>query len=219
MGVLLVSSICFVNTGYAALPLVNGTPTQYSVTVSQVAFHKVGDPSDTFTSYASGSGQYDIASVVPNANVGVLSATGVLSAGVYDQIRFTISKTMALKGASNGNLSNGLPCRTSSAGTVINDPLGNGSVSAAYLGAADSAAPQLESTAVPSGSGVILPSGVVDMGNGNLQITMPVSVRITNGSPNAKISINVTNAMIFFPLSASTCAVYPGPPTVNVTVS
>ena len=175
----------------------------------------MGDATGTFITYASGTGQYNIASVSPGSNVGTLSATGSLSSGSYDQINFTVSKTMSLTGASSGVLSNGLPCRTTSGGTVISDPFGDGSVSAIYLGAADTGTPQPETAVVPSGSGVTLPSGITDSGS-TFQITMPISFSVTNDAPNITVRFDVTNAIMFTAVTAFTCGVIPGPPTVTV---
>ncbi|MDR3491147.1 MAG: DUF4382 domain-containing protein [Gammaproteobacteria bacterium] len=219
MSALLASGLCIASTSYAATFAGNATPTQYLVNVSNVAFHKVGDPAGTFIPYASDAGQFDIASVPPNGNAGLLSSTGTLPSGTYDQIRFNVSKTMQLNGASNGNLGNGSPCRTVTPAVALNNPLGDNSVSVAYLGSTDGATPQLETTTVPSGSAVTLPSGYTDLGN-SLQGIVPVNFTVTNDvAPTTSIKINVTNAMMFTPTGVGTCAVFPGPPSITISVA
>lgn len=215
LSIFFTSGLLIANTSYAITG--NGTPTQYNVTLSQIEFHKVGDPSTTFITYASGSGQFDIAGVLPNNPVGVLTRTGNLPSGSYDQIRVTISKTMQLKGVSSSTLANGKFCRTTSSGVLVSNPFTG--VDSAYTGVAEATpgTPGLETTAVPTGSGVTLPSGLTDLGT-VFTDTIPVSFTVTGQVPKSTVKIDVTNAMYFQATDLNTCYVFPMPPVVTVTI-
>lgn len=196
----------------------NGTPTQYLLTISKIEFHKAGDSDSVYTTYANSTGQYDIAASDPGANVGVLSSTGTLSSGTYDKIRFTVSKTMSIKGSYNGTLSNGVTCRTTDTPTIVSDPFGNGSVSQVYLGETDGGAAELETVTVPSGSNVETSEDFADLGT-SFRGTLPVNFTISSAIPSVKLSFNVTNALMFQAYGGAQCVVFPGPPTVTVTVT
>lgn len=215
---LLVSGLLIAKGVYAAEFTGNGTPTEYLLTISQIAFHKTGDPASTYTIYASSTGQFDIAAVNPGTNVGILNESGVLTSGTYDKIRFTVSKTMSIKGSFNGTLSNGVTCRTTSNPTVVNDPLGDGSIDRVYLGATDGGVAELETVTVPSGSNVEASEDFTDLGT-SFRGTLPVNFTVTNAVPTVTVKFNVTNALQFIPYGPAQCAVFPGPPTVTVVVS
>lgn len=195
----------------------NTTPTKYLLSISQVSFHKAGDPASTFIPYATGTGQYDIASVSPNANVGVLQATGTLSQGTYDQVQLTVNKTMTLQ-ASNPSLTDSLPCRTTSTVTVITDPFGDKSLDKAYLGSRDGGTAQPETVTVPSGSKVKLPDSMKDNGS-TFTGTLPVNFTVSSANPTITIKFDVTNAITLQALNVSTCIVFPGPPSITIVSS
>lgn len=211
---LLIFSVFSVTSVYA----VTATPTKYTVILSQVDFHKNGAPSGQFTNYANGSTEVDIASVSAGQPCGQLNPTGKLTPGNYDQFRFTIAKTMTATGASTGNLSNGLPCRTVTGGALVTDPYGDGSISEAYLGATDGAAAEPETVIVPGGTSITLPSGFAVSGN-NFQVTLPVSIDVAGTVPQGTISFDVTGAIQFEVLDGTHCLVFPGPPTVTLTTA
>lgn len=191
------------------------TPTQYTVTLSKVEFRKAGGGS--FTTYARGSTQVNIASVGAGQPCGQLQPTGKLTPGNYDQMRFTVSKTMVVKGQSTGTLSNGVTCRTTSSSTLIQDPYGDGSVSEAYLGATDGAAPEAQTVIVPTGSAVTYPSGFASVGN-TIQATTPVAMNVAGSVPQGTVSFNVVNAIDFEPYGATQCLVFPVAPSINVSI-
>lgn len=196
----------------------NGTPTNYSVDLQQVEFHQVGTPSTTFFPYRTGSSSINIASVSPNEPCASLGPSGTPPAGQYDQFRVTVSKNMTITGASNGVLSNGLPCRTVANGAAISDPFGDGSVSVAYLGATDGGTPEAETVTVPSGSGVVLPSGFVAVGD-TIQATFPVNFSVTNAVPQSRVTFNVTNAVLFQAINLTQCVVVPMPPSISISIA
>lgn len=189
------------------------TPTQYTVTLSRVEFRKTG--SSAFTTYASGSTQVNIASVSAGQPCGQLNPTGKLTPGSYDTMRFTVSRTMVVKGQSTGVLSNGVTCRTTSSSTLITDPFGDGSVSAAYLGATDGGVPEAQTVLVPTGSAVTFPTGFSVVGN-NIQATMPVTMQVAGSVPRGTVSFDVTSAIQFQPYGVSQCLVFPSAPSITV---
>lgn len=194
------------------------TPTQYTVTLSQVDMHKSNAPASTFMTYARGSTQVNIASVGAGQPCGNLEPTNKLTPGNYNQFRFTVSKTMIVTGQTSGVLSNGVTCRTTSSGVLVVNPYGDGSISEAYLGATDGATPEPETVVVPSGSAVILPSGFVVAGN-NFQATLPMNMNVQGSVPQGTISFDVTNGIDFEPLGLTQCLVFPAPPTVRLNVA
>jgi hypothetical protein len=203
----------------------NATPTQYLVTVSNIQFHRVGDPSTTYITYASGTSTFDIAGTSPGGFVGKVQKTGNLLPGTYDKIRFTVSKSMKIKGASNGVLvGNGKTCRTISADSSVSNPFGDGSVNTAYLGATNSGSAELSNVAVPTGTSVTLPTGFTDQGSTMLG-TISVNFTIPEAPagtpilpPDITINFDVTNAIDFEAINATQCVVFPGPPSINVAV-
>lgn len=215
--IFLTSSILIASVSNAAFA-VEGTPTQYHVTVSAVEFHRTGDPAGTFVTYANSSGTFDIASANPGQAIGVLSSTDTLPAGDYDEMRFTISKTMSLQGSSSGTLANGVTCRTITGAAAVSDPFGDGSVDSAYVGATDGATPTLESVAVPSGSAITLPTDLADLGT-SFQVTTPMDFTVTDSPPDVTVKFDVTDAMDFLPYGATSCIIFPGAPTVTVTIA
>lgn len=212
---LMVASFLIVNQSYAQLPG-NTTPTEYIVSVSQVAFHKVGDPPNVFIPYAADAGQYNIASVSPHSNVGTLNATGTIQPGIYDEIQFIVSKTITLQGSQV--LMDGFPCRTDSTGGVLIDPFGDGSVSAVAIGSRDGGPAQSQVITVPSGPGVPLPPELIDLGS-SFKVILPVNFTITNAVPTVTVTFDVTNAMTLEGITDTLCVVYPQPPGINITVS
>lgn len=193
---------------------VTATPTQYTVTLSQVDFHKTTAASGSYTNYANGSTEVNIASVGAGQPCGQLNPTGNLTPGSYDEFRFTISKTMTVTGSSTGNLANGHPCRTVTGGALVTDPFGDGSITEAYQGSIDGAAAEPETVVVPGGTAVTLPTGFQVIGN-NFQVTLPIAMTVAGSVPQGTISFDVTNAVQFEVLDATHCLVFPGPPTVN----
>lgn len=211
---------------FAASFVGNGTPTIYNVTLKDVSFHKSGTPANSFISYASGTGQYDIAAANPGSPIGTLQSTSQLGAGVYDQMRFLVATSMVVKGAYVGLLPNGLPCRTVANGTVITDPVGDGSISEASLGSTDGGAPEQETIVVPTGSAVTLPSGYVFSGSSlsglaalNIQGTVPLSMTVAGTVPAVTASFNVTNSLMFMAYGPANCIVVPGPPVITITTA
>lgn len=194
----------------------NATPSQYSVNLQKVAFHQSGAASNSFITYASGSSNIDIAAVSPGQPCGSLAPSAPLPSGTYDQLQVTISKTMVLKGSSNGNLSNGKPCRTIAGGALVTDPFGDGSISSAYLGSTDGAAAESETVIVPSGTAVTLPSGMTTSGD-TLTQTVSATVNVANSVPSTRVSFDVTSGMLFEPLGANQCIVFPVPPGITIT--
>jgi hypothetical protein len=221
----LIISTLFVSSAVNATSFVgNGTPTVYNVTLQNVSFHKAGTPSNSFISYASGSGLFDIAAANPGSPIGTLQSTSQLGGGFYDQMRFQVSTRMVVKGAYVGLLSNGLPCRTVANGTVISNPAGDGSISQAALGSTDGGTPEEETIVVPSGYGITLPSGYVLVGTSlaglaalNIQGTVPVSMTVAGSVPTVTTTFNVTNSLMFLAYGPSNCLVIPGPPVITVT--
>lgn len=200
----------------------NATPTNYTVTLQNVAFHRVGAPSGSFTSYASGSGAFDIASASVGNPVGTLQSTGLLGPGDYDQIRFQVSKFMTVTANYSGAaLPNGVTqCRTVANATKITDPFGDGSVSVAYLGSTDGGTPEASTIEVPSGSSVDLPAGFTSVGESLQGIEDVAGMSVGNDAvPNVTVSFDVTNAVLFAAYGASGCVVFPGPPTVTISVA
>lgn len=213
---LLLASLLSATQVYAVGPIV-ATPSIYKVTVSEVGFHKVGDTAGVYTPYASGSGLYDIAAASPNANVGILTATGTLPPGTYDEIKFVVSKTMTLKGSAD--VGGGVTCRTVTGGAVIADPFGDGSVDQGYAGTTDPGAPEPEVVAVPSGTGVILPTGFTDLGT-SFQGVVATNLTVEGTEvPRVTVRFDVTNAIDFGLTPGGACVVFPGAPTVTVDVA
>lgn len=207
---------------FAAAFTGNATPTTYTVTLQDVSFHRVGASTSAFTSYASGSGAFDIASATAGNPVGTLQSNGVLGPGDYDQMRFQVSKFMTVSANYSGAaLPNGVTqCRTVANATKITDPFGDGSVSVAYLGSTDGGAPEASTIEVPSGSSVDLPAGFTSVG-GSLQGIVDISGMSVGGDavPNVTVSFDVTNSVMFAAYGASGCVVFPGPPTVTTTIA
>lgn len=210
----LIAGLLAIHPVYAEI----ATPTQYTVTLSEVAFHKTTAPANSYTVYANGSTQVNIASVGAGQPCGSLNPTGNLTPGSYDTFRFTVSKTMVVKGASTGNLANGLPCRTIAGGAVVTDPMGDGSISEAYLGSTADGTPEAETVVVPSGSGVTLPSGFVDLGS-SFQASMPISMNVSGSVPTGTVSFDVTNSIQFEAYGLTQCLVFPLAPTVTVNIA
>ena len=208
---LVISNECLAVTG-------NATPTEYSVNVENVEFHQVGAPANAFVAYNAGSANFNIASVAANAQVGSLLNTATPPSGNYDQFRVTVSNVFTITAASNGNLSNGKPCRTVTGGAAVTNPLGDGSISVAYLGATDGGMPEPETVTVPTGSAVVYPAGIVAVGN-SIQATFPSSFTITNKVPQATVKFNVTDAVLLEALGETQCIVLPMPPSVDVTIA
>lgn len=219
----LLSLLMLASTVYAGIE----TPTQYTVTLSKVEFSKTPQtPAERrlaqrnampFIPYAKGSIQVDIASVSPGQPCSQLQPTGQLNTGSYDQIRFTLARTMVVAGRTSAPLSNGVTCRTTSTGALIQNPFGDGSVSEAYLGATDGGTPEPQTVIVPTGTAVTLPTGFVIIGS-SFQATMPVSMRVVGSVPQGTISFNVTNAIDFEPLGLSQCLVFPAAPSITISV-
>lgn len=215
-GIIIASMLIVTNVGYAITFSGNATPTVYNVTLKSVSLHKSGTASDAFLPYASGSGLYDIAAANPGSPVGTLQSTNELTSGFYDQMQFQVARSMTVKSAYSGLLSNNLPCRTVANGSVITDPAGDGSISSASLGSTDGGTPEEETIVVPTGTGVTLPAGYVFSGS-NIQGTVPVSITATNSVPSIKAAFNVTNSIMFVAFGATQCLVIPGPPSISIT--
>lgn len=211
---LIIASVLLAGHAYAS----TATPTQYTVTLSKVEFHKADAPAGAFKTYARGSTQVNIASVSAGQPCGELKPTGTLTPGEYDEFRFTLSKTMTVTGSSVGNLSNGKPCRTITGGALVTDPYGDGSISEAYLGSTDGAAAEPETVVVPGGTAVTLPTGFVVQG-GNFQATIPLVMSVGTSVPQNTVSFDVTSAIQFEALGANQCLVFPGAPTVTLSTS
>lgn len=215
---LLALGILTTSASYAATFAGNATPTNYTVNLQQVSFHRVGAPVDAFASYASGSGAYDIAAATVGTPVGTLQSNGALGSGSYDQMRFEVSKTMNVTASYAGSLapSTATTCRTMANATAINDPLGDGSVSVAYLGSTDGGVAQEATIMVPTGSAVTLPAGYVDTGS-NIQGTVDIAgFTVADGEvPASRLNIDVTNSVMFVGYGASGCIVFPGPPVIT----
>jgi hypothetical protein len=194
------------------------TPTKYDVTLSSVSMHKSDAAASSFTTYASGSTDVNIASVSAGQPCGRLEPTGELTPGSYDQFRFVISRSMVVTGQTTGDLANGHPCRTVTGGALITDPYGDGSISEAYLGEIDGAAGTPETVIIPTGTGVVLPTGFETIGS-NFQVTLPMSMNVAGSVPQGTISFDVTSSVQFEVLDATHCLVFPGPPTINLNVA
>jgi len=215
VGILLASGL--IVSGESNAVTGNATPSQYSVNLQTVSFHPVGTPSSNYVTYRSGSSDINIAASQPDQPCAGLGPSANLPVGNYDEFRVLVSTTMTVSGSSNGNLSNGLPCRTIANGAVINDPFGDGSVSQAYLGSTDGGTPQAETVTVPTGSGVVLPSGFSVVGN-SIQATFPVSFTVKDKVPQGQVTFNVENGILFAPLGVSQCVVLPAPPSIQVSI-
>ena len=199
----------------------NATPTEYIITVNAIEFHRVGDNDNTYQSFVNKSTNWDIASANPGAALGSVNATNPLPVGTYDKIRFTVSKTMTIKGAIS-SLSDSSPCRTDAAGTTVSNPFGEGVLDTAYLGSRDGGTATAETVTVPSGSDVDPPSGMTDLGSsfrGTLTLASPFAVSTI--VPAITIKFDVSNAMQFvlLPDRSGRCVVFPGPPSIAVQVS
>lgn len=214
----LVVGVLFCKTSFAVGITGNATPTQYTVNVQDVLFHPVGAASNSYVPYYSGTSNLDIASVAPNHPAGTLLPSNTPSQGDYDSFRVTVSKTITLKGTSVGNLSNGSPCRTVAGGALITNPFGDGSVDAAYAGSTDGGTAESESVLVPTGTAVVLPAGVVDIGS-SLEATFSDSFTVAGSVPQGTITFNVTNSVYFAPTGLGTCVVIPMPPNIQVSVA
>ena len=195
----------------------NATPTKYVITVSKVEFHKSGDPDSTYTTFVDQTADWDIASVSAGASIGTMGASGALTAGTYDKVRFTVSKTMTIT-ASAASLSDSLPCRTESAPTIITDPLGDGSISAVYQGERDGGAAEPETMVIPTGSSAEPSSEFTDLGT-SFRGTLPITFTVTAAKPTITIKFDVTNAAQFVVISGGRCIVFPGPPSVAIDVT
>src|SRR3990167_2032186 len=200
----------------------NATPTKYVLTISAIEFHKVGDGATVFVPFVDTSAEWDIASANPDANIGTMSSTKSLPAGTYDKIRFTVSKTMTIQGATS-SLSGGAPSRTESDAQTVTNPFGAGVLDIGYLGARDGAASEPETVTVPSGSDVEASSDFTDLGTsfrGVLTLPNTFTISGTGGLPMIKLKFDVTNAMQFVVLPDQTnrCIVFPGPPSLAVDV-
>lgn len=209
----ILTALCISNTNvFAAAFSDSATPTEYIVTLKNVSFHKSGTALNDFIPYASGAGQFDIARATSNKPAGNLNPTGQLSAGNYDEVLFSISKSITIKGASTNLLSNGLPCRTVNHAAAINDPFGDGSVSIAYLGATDGGMPESETVTVSSGTGVDLPIGLIDQGK-DLEGRLPFSFNVAGNVPIITTRFDITHSIIFAAYGKQ-CLVFLKPPSV-----
>lgn len=196
----------------------NATPTKYVITVSQIQFHKKGAADGDFVTFISGASDWDIASTSAGSSIGTMKTAATLVSGVYDKLRFVVSKTMTLQGAV-ASLSDSLPCRTEGDAVSVSDPFGNGSVDTAYLGARDGGAAESETVTVPSGSSVQTSSEFENLGSG-FRITIPITFTVKNNQPNFKLAFDVTNAIQFvLRPGTSQCIVFPGPPSMSIGVT
>lgn len=200
----------------------NATPTSYILRISAVEFHKVGDDSSTYQPFVSTPADWDIASASAGANIGTMQGSSPLAAGSYDKIRFTVSKTMTITGAIS-SLSGGAPCRTEGDGQTVSNPFGAGVIDTAYLGARDGGAAEAETVTVPTGSSATPPSDFTDLGTsfrGVLTLAEPFTVS-AGTLPTIKLKFDVTNAIQFVLLPDLTgrCVVFPGPPSLAVSVT
>lgn len=217
--ILLTSGLLTSNLSYAAAFAGNGTPTTYVVTLKKVSFHRVGAPANQFVSYASGSGEFDIAAASVGNPIGTLQSNGNLGPGAYDQMRFEVARPMRITANYMGAaLPNGVTkCRTTRNPVFVNNPFGDGSVNGAYLGSTDGGAAEEGTISVPSGTSVDLPFGFVVVGD-NIQGTVNITNFVVTGEgvPDMTTSFDVTSAVMFAAYGASGCVIFPGPPTVTV---
>ena len=199
----------------------NATPTEYIITVNAIEFHKVGDDADTFQAFVNKASNWDIASANPGAAIGSVSATNPLPKGTYDKIRFTVSKTMTIKG-SVASLSGGLPCRTNADGGTVTNPFGPGALAFAYLGSRDGGSATAETVTVPTGTDSELPADFTDLGSAfRATMTLGSKFTVANNVPKFEMKFDVTNAMQFvlLPDLSGRCVVFPGPPSVEIDIS
>lgn len=115
------ASGCAAATAHAAnFGGVDATPTAYEVTLTKVEFI---DSVGTAVTFAEGSYTFDIASA---SAVGSFASGSTLPPGSYVSIRYTLSRTFGLSGAS-ADAGAGQPCRTDSgngsAGTLLGGAL------------------------------------------------------------------------------------------------
>ena len=200
----------------------NSTPTEYILTISAIEFHRVGDDAATYQPFVTTSANWDIASANPGAALGNMKSTTALPAGTYDKIRFTVSKTMTIKGAIS-TLSDSLPCRTEGDAQTVSNPFGAGLLDTAYLGARDGGTAEPETVTIPTGSNVEPSPDFTDLGTSfRGTLTLGQTFTVTNGStPTLKLKFDVTDSIQFsvLPDLSNRCVVFPGPPSMAIEVT
>jgi hypothetical protein len=219
----------FGGSAYAAFPGTAGNATQYQVTIKKVvlctASDGAGSCSDPHT-IGSGDKSFDIASAAAGGQVGSYANLTTLPITTYSYVQVTIDPAIVATGSGSDG---GLTCYTSASG--------GGSVSVASSGS-NTAPAQSTTIYVPhfgsynAGTGATTLSasdfqtsgarGYIDRpSDSEVVITYALTAAYTvvrERRPTITVKFDVSSSLGFLRTGATTCSVFPEPPSVTITV-
>jgi hypothetical protein len=211
-----------VNTANAAnFGGVDVTPTVYEVTLKKIEFVRT-DGSGAYT-YAEGNFTFDIASGSAGSAVGSFAVGNKLEPGDYNGIRITVGRTFGLE-AFTLDAGSGQPCRTDSAKGATGTLTGTGPITGVGDGTTDIATATTQSVPIPTGADItsaLLAAGISELAGGDIMFTAAASMIIPSSAsvaPAIAIDFDVTDAAELLTTAFGTCAAFPQPPTITVTV-
>jgi hypothetical protein len=196
------------------------TPTVYEVTLKKIEFVRT-DGSGAYT-YAEGNFTFDIASGSAGSAVGSFAVGNKLEPGDYNGIQITVGRTFGLK-AFTSDAGSFQPCRTDSANGATGTLLA-GAITGVGVGTTDGATATTQSVPIPTGTAVTTALDALDiseLAGGDIMFTAAASMIIPSNAsvaPAIAIDFDVTDAAELLTTAFGTCAAFPQPPTITVTV-